>query len=101
MPEGLAARVFHAPGIDIEARTQPERGLETATQIFPACNGQIAALNGARLSRAIKAAIDAAINQAADADVGSLRGSGQGCRQKSETCGISNANTQAHAGGSP
>ena len=84
MPERLAALVFHAPGVNIKARAQAKRGLEAAAQIFPAGNGQIAALNRASLSRTVKAAINAAINQAVDADMG-LSCSGQRGQESSET----------------
>ena len=60
-----------------------------------------AALNRAGLGRAVKAAIDAAVDQTANADAGRLGCRRQHGRQKSETCGTSNASTQAHAGGSP
>jgi hypothetical protein len=101
VPERLAALILQTPGIDIETCAQTERGLEAAAQVFPAGNRQIAALNRAGLGRAIKAAIDAAIDQTANADAGRLGRRRQHGRQKSETCGTSNASTQAHAGGSP
>jgi hypothetical protein len=99
VPERLAALILQAPGIDIETCAQTEGGLEAAAQVLPAGNRQIAALNRAGLGRAIKAAIDAAVDQTANADAGRPP---QAARQtKSETCGTSNASTQAHAGGSP
>ena len=101
MPERLAALILQAPGVDIETRAQAECGLETAAQVFPARNREIAALDRAGLGRAIKAAIDAAVDQTANADAGRLGRRRQHGRQKSETCGTSNASTQAHAGGSP
>ncbi len=82
MPEGLPRIVLGQARVQIEARAQPEGGLQAAAQVLDAGNGQVAALNRPQLAGLVEIPEHARVQIATDGDVGAggsrLGGHGQG-----------------------